>query len=142
MHPTRVRTVFAAAASRLRAVLFVLLTVALTQCDPGTGPQAGVPGTVTYRLVSPNGAEGGFLASFPSAEVRGTGGSDARTEVISRSSGGLLHVAVVDRFGAEDLTFEVEAANASAPPQATLIEVVGPDNVQRSLSGYALVIVP
>lgn len=142
MRPSHVSAVVAPARGRLRAVLLVLLAVALTQCDSGTGPPTGSPGTVTYRLVSPNGAEGALLASVPAAEVGGVGGGAGLTQVITSSSDGTTHVAVIHRFGAEGLSFELEVGDTSAPPVATLVEVVGPDNVRRSLSGYSLEIVP
>lgn len=141
MRQSRVLVVTSTTRGRLQAVLLVLLAFALTQCDSGTGPPTGSPGTVTYRLTSPNGVEGALLASIPTAEVAGVGGGDALTQVITTSSDGTTHVAVINRFGAEGLSVELEVGNTGAPPEATLVEVVGPNNVQRTLSGYSLEIV-
>jgi hypothetical protein len=142
VRPSCLAAVASTARGRFRAVLLVLLAVALTQCDSGTAPPTGSPGTVTYRLASPNGAEGALLASVPTADIGGVGGGDALEQVITRSSDGTTHVAVIHRFGAEGLSFELNVANTSALPEVTLVEVVGPNNVQRSLSGYSLEIVP
>jgi hypothetical protein len=142
VRPSLDSTLVSTARGRLRAVLLVLLALALTQCDSGTGPPTGAAGTVTYRLVSPNGAEGALLASIPAADIGSVGGGSTLTQVITRSSNGMTHVAVIHRFGGEGLSFELNVGNTSAPPAPTLVEVVGPNNVQRSLSGYSLEIVP
>lgn len=124
----------------VRIACVVLALAALAQCSTGTEP--GLPGTVTYRLVSPNGAEGAFLARAPAAEVTGVPEGDGATVVLFTTVAGEVHVAVVHRFGAEDLTFELEVADASDPPVPTLVEVAGPDDRLRDLAGYSLEIVP
>lgn len=127
---------------RLRAVLLVFLVAALTGCESNTDPPVGSPGTVTYRLVSPNGAEGALLAAVATADVVGVGEGDVLRQVLARSLEGTTYVAVIHRFGTEGLGFALDVSNTSAPLEATLVEVVGPNNARRSLSGYSLEIVP
>lgn len=114
-----------------------MLMLALTQCTSGTEPDH-LPGSLTYRLLSPNGSEGAVLFSAPASEVVGVPEGDAFTEVITHQAGGLLYVAVVHRVGADPLTFELDVANTAAPPDLTLLEVAGPDDRARSLGGYAI----
>lgn len=142
MRPSRRSVLAFTTRDRSWALLLALLMLSLAGCDSGTEPPAGSPGTVTYRLASPNGAEGGLLVSVSASEVGGVGGGDALTQVISSSSGGTMYVAVIHRFGTETLGFELAVDDRNAPPSVTLVEVVGPDDRQRSLSGYSLEIVP
>lgn len=130
------------AARRLGGVLALLLVVTLTQCESGTQPPGGEPGAVTIRLVSPEGAVGGFLVALPSAEVTGVEEGDGIRRVIARDHEGTTYVAVTHRFGAEGLSFELDVTDASAPPEPTLMQVVGPDDARRILDGYTLEVVP
>lgn len=136
------RAIVSTVRGRLRAALVVGLALVLVQCESGTQPPPGAAGVVTYRLVSPNGAEGGLLASIPGGDVIEVGPGSGLTEVIARSVDGTVYVAVVHRFGTEELTFDLHVVNTSAPPAPTLVEVVSPGNGQRSLAGYTLEIVP
>jgi hypothetical protein len=129
-----------------RLSALVLLAVALAQCTSGTEPRGdpppGTPGTVTYRLVSPNGVEGALLVTGPATAVLAAPGGDALTEVITQQVGDVIYVAVVHRFGIEGLTFDLEVADVGAPPELTLVEVVGPDDQPRALAAYTLEVVP
>jgi hypothetical protein len=132
------------ARSRKLGVL-VYLTAALTQCTSGTEPggdPTGLPGVVTYRLFSPNGTEGALLVSGPADEVFGVLPGEGLTEVIAGEIGDVVYVAVVHRFGTQSLTFDADVVDTDAPPEFTLMEVVGPDDVARALAGYALEVVP
>lgn len=130
------------ASRRLGRVLALLLVMALTQCESGTQPPGGEPGALTVRLVSPDGAEGGFLVALPSAEVTDVEEGDGIRRVIARDHEGTTYVAVTHRFGAEGLSFELYVTDTSAPPEPTLMQVVGPDDARRVLDGYTLEVVP
>lgn len=130
------------AGRRLGRVLALLLVMALTQCESGTQPPGGEPGALTVRLVSPDGAEGGFLVALPSAEVTDVEEGDGIRRVIARDHEGTTYVAVTHRFGAEGLSFELYVTDTSAPPEPTLMQVVGPDDARRVLDGYTLEVVP
>jgi hypothetical protein len=129
---------------KLSALVF--LAVALAQCtsgtEPGGDPPPGTPGTVTYRLVSPNVVEGALLVSAPAAAVLAAPGGGALTEVITQRVGDVIYIAVVHRFGIDGLTFDLEVADVDSPPELTLVEVVGPDDHPRALAGYALEVLP
>jgi len=137
-------------ASVLRAshALPALLIVAfLGGCDPGIGPgldrDPPTPGVITYRLLSPNGIEGALLVRMPATDVVSVvENDDIWTDVVSRTADDVVYVAVLHRFGAEELRFELEVADAADPPSVTLLQVVGPDSRRRSLAGYALEVVP
>lgn len=126
---------------RLGGILALLLVVVLTQCESGTQPPSGEPGALTIRLVSPEGAEGGFLVALPSADVTGVEEGDGIRRVIAREHDGTTYVAVTHRFGIEDLSFELYVTDTSAPPEPTLMQVVDRDDVRRVLDGYALEVV-
>lgn len=132
--------------ARIRATVAVLVLIALAQCtsgtEPGGDPPHGVPGRVTYRLVSPHGAEGAMLLGLPAAEVVTVPEGEGLTEVVSRTVGDVLYVAVVHRFGVEGLSLELEVGDVDRPPDPTLLEVAGPDDRLRALGGYTLEIVP
>lgn len=131
-----------AARMAARVVLVLLAVVALARCTNGTEPPIGTPGTVTYRLVSPNGAEGALLVRAPAAAITGVPAADGPTEVLSTTVGDERYVAVVHRFGAEGLTFELDVADVADPPELTIVQVAGPDDRLRDITGYALEIVP
>lgn len=127
---------------RLGGVLALFLVVALTQCESGTQPPGGEPGPLTIRLVSPEEAEGGFLVALPSAEVTSVQEGSGIRRVIARDHEGITYVAVTYRFGAQGLSFELHVTDTSAPPEPTLMQVVGPDDARRVLDGYTLEVVP
>lgn len=144
MRDSRFQVSILGARSRKLGVL-VFLTAALTQCTSGTEPGGdppGLPGVVTYRLLSPNDTEGALLVSGPADEVLGVLPGETQTEVIAREVDDVVYVAVIHRFGTQSLTFDAEVVDTDAPPELTLIEVVGPDNVARDLAGYSLEVVP
>ena len=125
--------------------ILAFLTAALTQCTSGTEPGGdppGLPGVVTYRLLSPNGTEGALLLNGPADEVLAVPPGESLTEVIAREAGGVVYVAVVHRLGTQSLTFDLEVVDTDAPPELTLMEVVGPDDAARALAGYSLEVVP
>lgn len=127
---------------RLPATLFaLLLVVLLAQCESGTVPPPGASGTVTVRLLSPNGAEGGFLVSLPSADVVGVEEGDRFRRVVTRDHDGITYIAVTHRFPVEGLAFELDVADVGAPPEPTLVQVVDPGNNRRDLSGYDIEVV-
>lgn len=121
-------------------VAALVLVLVSGGCDSATEPRDEPPvsGLVTYHLESPNDVEGGLLFSVPAAQVLGIQEDDVLLKSVFHQSGGLLYVAVVHYFGTEDLRFQLEVADRDAPPELELLSVVGPDNRQRSLSGYAL----
>jgi hypothetical protein len=130
-----------------RALRALLVVAAVTGCDPGTGPGGDggppTPGTMTYRLDSPNGAEGALLVRLPAAAVVSvTEDEDIFTDVVSRTVDDVVYVAVLHRFGSEELGFELEIADTGDPPPVTLMQVVGPDSRQRQLTGYTLGVIP
>lgn len=127
-----------------RCLIAGLCLVSVT-CSSGTepgDPPPGSPGVVTYGLHSPNELEGALLFTAPADQVLSVPEGDAVTEVVTYEAGALLYVAVVHRLGLGTLAFDLEVADASAPPELTLLAVVGADDEQRSLDGMALVVLP
>jgi hypothetical protein len=97
------------------------------------GPESG-PGTLTAVLVSPNGAEGAAVISFPSSGVEAIGGVSG--EVYSRVEGSSVRVVVVNEPGGE-LSFTVALADTTRKPTALVEQVAGPDDQLRAtVSGY------
>lgn len=83
-----------------------------------------------------------MLLGLPAAEVVTVPEGEGLTEVVSRTVGDVLYVAVVHRFGVEGLSLELEVGDVDRPPDPTLLEVAGPDDRLRALGGYTLEIVP
>ena len=132
-------------ASRWRPVL-VLLALLLAACNDGTGPNGdpppGEPASVLYRLLSPNDLDGGVLFSAPAAAVSGASSAHPLISVITHETGGTLYVAVLHRLGTSELSVELHLADPNSPPELTLLEVVGPDDLPRELAGYSLEATP
>lgn len=120
---------------RLAHLLVVsVATLAAVGCAD-EGPIAG-PGTLTARLVSPNGAEGGALLT-----VFGPGIGEvtpASGELHWQRRGDTLRVLLLDVDGGE-LGFSVAVDDTTRMPESVVLQVAGPDDVSRAdLSGYAL----
>lgn len=124
----------------------ILVALALAACNDGTGPNGdpppGEPASVMYRLLSPNDLDGGVLFSAPRAAVSGASSPHPLVSVITHESGGTLYVAVLHRFGSSALSVELHLANPNSPPELTLLEVVGADDLPRELAGYSLEATP
>jgi len=129
--------------SRIPVTIAFLVALTITGCGTGTEPgmEPGPPGSVTYRLVSPNDLEGGVLFSVPASQVTGIAQAFGITVVLQESSDA-LHVAAISRFATDDLRFTLDVAHRDTPPTLQIESVVGPDNRLRSSAGYALVVVP
>lgn len=126
-------------ATRLAAI-GLIAGLAVGGCSD-TGPRDPVPGPIAYRLVSPAGDEGALLFRVAADRVTQVSQAAPGGSVVTHVEAGLLHVAVVSRFGGP-LRFEVQVADTAAPPELTLVQVVGPNNERRSAAGYALEVVP
>jgi hypothetical protein len=119
-------------AFRWLACAGILLTV--VACGDA-GPVSG-PGTLTAVLVSPNGAEGAAVISFPSAGVAAVG--PVGGEIFSRVDGGTMTVVIINEPGGE-LSFSVSLADTLQQPVGSIEQVAGPDDELRTtLSGYSL----
>lgn len=98
------------------------------------GPASG-PGVLTARVVSPNGAEGAALVTLVGPGIEGIAAAGGR--VFSEVHGDTVVVVVVNEAGG-DLSFGVSLADTTRPPTAALVEVSGPDDRIRALTGYSL----
>lgn len=122
----------------------LIVTLAIATCSDGVGPDPDpTPGTVTYRLATPSGSsEGAFLVRVPAAEMLGAGPADGVSTVVVRAAGDLTYIAVVYRFATQSVAVSLEVPDVASPPELTLVQVAGPDDVLRPLGGYAMVVVP
>ena len=120
----------------LRAALALVVAGALVACgdDPedGSGPQ-GPQGPLRVILVSPNGNEGAALFELPVEGVL-----DVRTSVglgLESRVDGRRQIAV---FASQPsaISLELTVADQTRPPEVRLLQVSGPDDQPRALTGY------
>ncbi len=98
------------------------------------GPASG-PGVLTARVVSPNGAEGAALVTLVGPGIEGIAAAGGR--VFSEVHGDTVVVVVVNEAGG-DLSFDVSLADTTRLPTGALVEVSGPDDRIRALTGYSV----
>ena len=125
-----------ARASGPRAGLGLALAavVALAACgDEPPGVTPGPEGPLRVTLVSPNGAEGAALFELP---VEGVSAVRAPLgALLEAQAGGQRQVAVVlSQPGA--ITLELTVADQTEPPAVRILQVSGPDDRARTLTGY------
>jgi hypothetical protein len=118
-----------------RAAFALLAAAALGACDDpaeGSGPQ-GSQGPLRVILVSPNGNEGAALFELPIEgvlEVRTTVGLGLE----SRTDGRRQFAVFASQPTA--ISLELTVADQARPPEVRLLQVSGPDDQPRSLTGY------
>lgn len=118
------------------ALATVVLLAACTDQSP-----VSAPGTFTARLVSPYGAEGAAVITLVGEGIgEATGLGDVQ---IFRSDGSGVTTLVVVSPGGGDLSFELEVADTTRLPNATVQQVAGPDDELRTNvpSGYRMEVV-
>ena len=99
---------------------------------------ASAPGRVTATLVSPYGAEGAAVVTLFG---EGIGEATAIGDVqLYRSDGPALASFVLVSHGGGALAFEVQVADTTRLPEASVEQVAGPDDQLRTgvSSGYRL----
>ncbi|HIA98809.1 MAG TPA: hypothetical protein EYO30_02285 [Gemmatimonadetes bacterium] len=107
-----------------------LLLACADQSPPG-------PGILTATLKSPNGAEGAALVVLMGSGI-GEATPLGNNELYTNSNLDELRIVLINQAGGE-LEFQVEVADTTIKPTATVEEVAGPDNELRSaLGGYQL----
>ena len=107
-----------------------LLLACADQSPPG-------PGILTATLKSPNGAEGAALVVLMGSGI-GEATPLCNNELYTNSNLDELRIVLINQAGGE-LEFQVEVADTTIKPTATVEEVAGPDNELRSaLGGYQL----
>ena len=107
-----------------------LLLACADQSPPG-------PGILTATLKSPNGAEGAALVVLMGSGI-GEAPPLGNNELYTNSNLDELRIVLINQAGGE-LEFQVEVADTTIKPTATVEEVAGPDNELRSaLGGYQL----
>lgn len=109
------------------------LTLPLAGCGDG-GPESG-PGDLLASIVSPNGSEGAARVMLIGPGIDDV--TPVQGRVFSRASGDTVHVVVVNLDGGS-LSFSVSVADTTRRPQAVLVEVSGPDDEIRALTGYSV----
>ena len=116
---------------RFAAFLALSLLVACAdQSPPG-------PGILTATLKSPNGAEGAALVVLMGSGI-GEATPLGNNELYTNSNLDELRIVLINQAGGE-LEFQVEVADTTNKPTATVEEVAGPDNELRAaLGGYQL----
>ena len=122
---------------RSRAIQSLVLAGALLSAGAcgDAGPVSG-PGTLTAVVVSPNGAEGAAVISFPSMGVGAIGAVSG--EVFSLVDGGTVTVVVINEPGGE-LAFSVTLADTTQRPVGLVEQVAAPnDELRTTLAGYTL----
>ncbi len=131
---------------RSAAVVFLALLLvtlaALASCSghDSTGPAGGSrAGTVTLRLVSPNGPEGAAVIDLASGPVLSV---DADGDVVDVVSAGGRTRVVMLRNPAGELRARVSMSDTTQALNPSVVEVADSLNVLRtSLSGYAVDVV-
>jgi hypothetical protein len=113
--------------------LSAAMVLALASCGDA-GPIAA-PGDLTATVVSPNGTEGAAMIKVIGAGVLDILALDGR--VFSERRGDTTNVVVVNPEGGA-LRFTISVADTTAPPEAVLVEVAGPDDAIRPLAGYSV----
>lgn len=111
--------------------LGILVTLMLACACGDQGPLTE-PGTVTVRLVSPHGAEGGAVVVLMGdgfGEVTGLAG----TAAFSFRDATSTRVVLIDQDGGE-LAFSIAVTDPSRPFEGAVLEVAGPDDALRALS--------
>jgi hypothetical protein len=124
--------------TRRRAlVLLLAIAAGAVRCtgDGPAEPPAAVPGTRMLQVDSPNGAEGAALIELDATNVHAVGGDSAM--VLVERDGAKLRVAIV-RATPGLLRLRVDIADTAAAVTATLLEVAGPQNALRPLTGYSV----
>ena len=107
-----------------------LLLACADQSPPG-------PGILTATLKSPNGAEGAALVVLMGSGI-GEATPLGNNELYTNSNLDELRIVLINQAGGE-LEFQIEVADTTIKPTATVEEVAGPDNELRSaLGGYQL----
>jgi len=124
------RTERALRAAGVVACLVSLGLVAGCGDDPVPGP-----GVLTATVESPNGAEGAALLKLVGDRILKISSVEGR--VFSEYHGDTVIVVVVNEAGGE-LSFGVEVTDTTRRPVATLLEVSGPDDRIRGLTGYSV----
>ena len=100
--------------------------------DPVPGP-----GVLTATVESPNGAEGAALLTLVGDRILEISPLDGRVFSEHHGDTVIVVVVVVNEAGGE-LSFGVEVTDTTRRPLATLLEVSGPDDKIRGLSGYSV----
>lgn len=104
------------------------------------GPESG-PGTLTARILSPNGAEGAAVVEVSGPGIGEIGAREGR--LFSERRGDTVRVVLVREGEAGELSFTLSVADTTQPLAGTVLEVAGPDDALRSgLSSYTLEIHP
>lgn len=109
------------------------LALGVPGCGDG-GPDSG-PGALTATVTSPNGAEGAARVTLMGPGIGAVTALQGRA--FSHAVGDTVQVVVVNPEGG-DLVFSVAVADTTQPPQAVLVEVAGPDDQIRALTGYSV----
>jgi len=118
----------------IQSLAFAGVLLSVAACGDA-GPVPG-PGTLTAVVVSPNGAEGAAVVSFPSAGVGQIGAVSG--EVFSLVDGGTVTVVVINEPGGE-LAFSVALTDTTQAPLGLVEQVAAPNDVLRTtLAGYTL----
>jgi hypothetical protein len=119
---------------RALPTMCALAVAALVGCDDPAGQGgAGQEGPVRVTLISPNGAEGAALFELPIAGIL-----DVRAPVgalVNAQSGGKRQVAL---FASQPspIVLELTVADQTELPEVRLLQVSGPDDQPRALTGY------
>ncbi|MSR37120.1 MAG: hypothetical protein EXR95_10865 [Gemmatimonadetes bacterium] len=113
------------------AAVLAFVVVVLGACDDPV-PREGL---VRATLVSPNGLEGAALFEVP---VEGVLSVKARVGLVLESrAAGTRQLAVV-LSKPDTIALELLVADAQRPPTLRLLQVSGPDDRMRALTGYQI----
>lgn len=109
---------------RLLPIVSALVLAGCLDASPGPGP-----GTVTARVVGPNGAEGAAVLVLLESGVTGVVGV-GDTEAFSETAGDGTRVVLINELGGE-LTFSANVSDITLPPAHVVQQVAGPDDELR-----------
>ncbi len=121
------------AARSHRVVAAALLVLAGSSCD--SGPSGPVAGDLEFTVVSPNGPEGAALIDLQTAASGPITATGAR--VFANRLSNRTRILLV-RTNPGTLTFRISVSDVRTPPAAALLEVAGPTNQIRSITGYRI----
>lgn len=102
------------------------------------GPDAG-PGALQVTLRSPNGDEGAARLILVGPGMEGVTARAGR--VFAEQRGDTLHLVVI-RDDAGELGLLLQVADTTRPPVGVVVEVAGPDDRVRGLTGYSVEVRP
>lgn len=118
----------------------LVFALALGACDDGPSAPPSVPGTLTVRLISPNGAEGAAILEVDAEAVDHVTAVEA--EAYAVNIGDRMRIVLIRPTGGE-IRARLAVTDTAAELDARVLEVADSANAKRpSLDGYEVEVSP